>query len=440
MKTRRFSRLGPVLAAAAVALVLGAFLPLASSLGGGARGEVAVYRVERRPFERRVPAQGSLQAVRATPVSVPLGAPGPFRIAWLAPDGSRVKTGEVVVRFDPSEIEKRLRDAEADLATARLKAEKQRIEDGAELSKLEREAAVARLELKDARQFQKKDDLVFSHHEIIESEIDGTLAAARERHAEAARGRRRALGGTEMALLAIDLRRAETKIHQAREALTALAVTAPHDGVLVLTRDYRGNPPRVGDSVWNGQPLAQIPDLSAMQAQVFVLEADAGGLAAGKPATVAVESAPGVAWPARILRVDALAKPRVRGSPVQYFAVTLALARTDPKVMKPGQRVQAELLLDRLPQALAVPRQAVFERGGKTFVYRRGASGAFEPVDVAVGPSGMGRVVIDRGLAAGDRVALADPTRPRERRPPPGGAAGGSSGTAPVPAGAAAAP
>ena len=52
-----------------------------------------------------------------------------------------------------------------------------------------------------------------------------------------------------------------------------------------------------------------------MQAEVYVLEADAGGLLPGQTATVTVESAPGVTCPARIARVDALAKPRILGSP-----------------------------------------------------------------------------------------------------------------------------
>ena len=110
-------------------------------------------------------------------------------------------------------------------------------------------------------------------------------------------------------------------------------------------------------------------------------------------------------------RVDSLAKPRILGSPVQYFAVTLALDRTDPQVMKPGQRVQANLLLDRRQDALLVPRQAVFDREGRSVVFRKGEHG-FAPVEVKLGASTMGRIVVESGIAAGDVLALRDPTRP----------------------------
>jgi len=169
-----------------------------------------------------------------------------------------------------------------------------------------------------------------------------------------------------------------------------------------------------------------------MQAEVYVLEADAGGLKPGRPATLTVESAFGVSYPARISRVDALAKPRVPGSPVQYFAVVLALDKTDPRVMKPGQRVQAVLRLDEKKGALLAPRQAVFDREGRTVVFRRKAGGGFDPVAVKLGPSTMGRVVVESGIKKGDVLAMRDPTRPagtpevKPPKPPPASPARGS--------------
>lgn len=394
--------------ALAVLTALAAFLPTVRT---GEAGDVPVIKIEPQEFARRVPAQGNLQAVRATPISVPMGVPGPFRIGWLASDGSPVKQGETVIRFDPSALEKRLVEAEEDLHEARLQMEKERISGLAEVRKLERDAAMARVEFENAKQFQKKDEVIFSRSEIIESEIDQDLAKEREGHAQASKHTRETLTGTESALLQIKIRQADAKIQQARLGLQALTVTAPHDGVLILKRNWRGEASRVGDSVWNGQPLAEIPDLSEMAAEVYVLEADAGGLKPGYPATVTVESSPEVVHPAKILRVDSLAKPRIMGSPVQYFAVTLSLPKTDPRVMKPGQRVNATLLLEERKEALLAPRQAVHEREGRMVVFRRKGR-SFEPVPVKLGPSSLGQVVLESGIRRGDVLALRDPTRP----------------------------
>lgn len=423
-------------AALAVLGVLGvlAFLPLTGMLAER-RSSTPTLRVERAPFSLRVPAQGNLQSVQATPVSVPSGVPGPFRIAWMAPDGARVRAGEVVVRFDSTDLVKELADARDDGASSRLKIGKQEVQGRTEIDKLDRDAGLAREELTAAQQFQKKDETIYSRHEIIESDIDQDLAKDKEAHSRGARRTREKLDATELQLLAIERRQAEMKRALAEQGLRALEVAAPHDGVLILKRNFRGESVRVGDSVWNNQPLAEIPNLGEMEAEVFVLEADAGGLAPGKRATLVLESRPGVEWPAEIRRVDPLAKPRLRGSPVQYFSVLLKLEKTDPQVMKPGQRVRATLFLEDRPDAIAVPRQAVFEQDGKKIAYvRRG--GTFEPVEVALGPASMGRVVVEKGLAPGDEVALVDPTRPvrsdedSEDKEPEGGTAAPAPGAA----------
>jgi HlyD family secretion protein len=394
----------------------------ASGMDGS--GEVPVAAVERRDFIHEVPAEGNLRAARSAVVQVPAidARTESFHVAWLAADGTRVRTGQVVVRFDPTDLAKALRDAEAKLATARLKAAGQRSTLQADIANLRRDAAMARIELDNATHFQKKDELIFSRDDIIQSEMDQQLAAGKELHAREQQTGRARLGQASLDLLAIDLRQAEAEIRQARAGLQALQVTAPHDGVLILDRNHRGgDPPRVGDTVWSGMALAEIPDLSEVQAEVYVLEADAGGLAAGKPATVVVEAQPGMERPARIARVDTLAKPRLSGSPVQYFAVTLAFSPGTLKTMgtvKPGQRVLARLRLEERRGALVAPREAVFQRGGSNLVYRRRGGGrGFEPVPVTLGPAGVGTVVLETGVAPGDVLALRDPAAASAPRP-----------------------
>lgn len=375
---------------------------------GGQNGEIPTVGVERTDFERRVRAEGVLSAVRATPLGPDPAIRRSLRIAWMAPDGSRVKAGDPVVRLDPTELEEQLESAQGELERARLKIDKEGTESGAELENLDRDAALAALELEAAQEFQKVDADLFSRQEIIESQIDETLARHKKSHAEATRKSRQDLSRADLSLLHIDRRRAREKIEEAERQLAALEITAPHDGLVVFQRDWRGNLPRVGDQVFRGNVLAEIPDLSKMQVELYVLEADAGGLEAGKPARVYLDSHPETVYEATVERVDALAKPRLRNSPVQYFSAVLALAESDPDRMKPGQRVRAVLTLEQVPNALVIPRQAVFEKDGERIVYRRNGAG-FEAVPVTLGVLGLGRVQVVEGLAEGDEVALTEP-------------------------------
>jgi hypothetical protein len=379
--------------------------------GAAAHDEVPTHSVRKEAFVRRVTAEGNLRAVKATPVSAPQsgGGFGPMKIAWLAPDGAAVKAGEVEVRYDPSDPEKQLRDGEADLAAASAKLTQESIKSKTAVDGRDSAADLAGAELEQQRKFQSKDKEIFSRNTIVEAEIDEKLAGAKQEHAEQTKQIERKLAQSKAGVIAVEKQRAQITIAHAKSALSSMEVKAPHDGILVLRRDWRGELPRVGEQTWPGQKIAEIPLLDTMEAEVFVLEVDGNGITEKQPTELVVESKPDMTYKGSIKLVDKLAKPRVPGVPVQYFGVVIELEKTDHAVMKPGQRVRSTLILDKA-DALVVPRQAVIGKEGKNVVYKRGAHG-FEPVEVELGAGTSGRVVVIKGLAAGDVIALRDPTR-----------------------------
>jgi multidrug efflux pump subunit AcrA (membrane-fusion protein) len=369
---------------------------------------VPVVVVESGSFVRRVRAEGHLQAAQATLLGPPADLRISLKIAWLAPDGSPVREGDVVIRFDPTDHEKALEDGKNDRATAEARLQRTSLNESVAKRNLERDVALASRELEHANVFTRRDPEIFSRVEIIESGIDGELAQERHDNAEHNLSTRDGLTAAELELLAIERRKADLKILQAERSLASLEVRAPHDGVFVLKSEW-GRQPEVGKTVWGGHALAELPRLDAMQAKVFVLEADAGGLSLGQAVVVRVDSQPSVLHAGRIAQVDTLAQPRDHRAPVQYFAALIDLDHTDPAVMKPGQRVEATITIDELADAISVPRQSVFQRDGKSFVYRQ-REGEFEAAEVTLGPAALGRVVVT-GLEAGDRIALWDPAR-----------------------------
>ena len=406
--------------------VLVALVLIAATVRPAPRATVPTLIVKRGPLGRFVRAEGVLKAVEATPVQVP-GNDVSLKVGWMIEDGTAVKAGDVVVRLDPSQTVKRLADGRAERATADRRGEKDQAESGALVANLGRDAAQARRERTTAETFQSRDPELFSRHEIIEADIDVGLATKKEHHAVSSRRERQGLAKTSGQLIALDGRKAQLKIDRAERELAALELKAPHDGIVVLKRNGRGDLPQVGQVVWSGQTLAEIPDLTKLEAEIWVLEADAGGLAPGRPATVSLEAHSGAPLAATVKSVDALARPRLRNVPIQYFGAVLSLSSTDPGRMKPGERVAATLDLGGEKDALVVPRHAIFERAGKTVVYRR-AHGEFTPVPVTLGTAALGRVAIATGLSEGDVIALVDPEArpattpsPSSSGPPVGG-------------------
>jgi multidrug resistance efflux pump len=379
-----------------------------ASFAGLGGEDVASVEVRPGRFVREVAATGIFKAVRATPIIVPTEVQREQKIAFIAADGVVLRTGDPVVIFDPYEADKEAADGRADLAAARAKMDKATAEGTRNERGLVLDRDVAKDGLDRAQTFQLADESLFSRHAIIESRLDKDLYQARTDVAGRKLETSGRLSAAEKALGQIEAGKAQFKVENAEKSLRALRVVAPHDGLLVLERNWRGETTFVGDSVWPGQKIAEIPDLARLEAKVFVLEVDAAGLKSGLSARVAIEGRPGSDYAATVARVEALAKTRERQSPVKYFEATLSLERTDPAVMKPGQRVRAVIRLEEQEGVLAIPRGALFEKDGKRVVYRR-EGGRFVPAEVTVSAHGMARVVIATGLRSGDRIALRDP-------------------------------
>jgi HlyD family secretion protein len=370
--------------------------------------DVPMFEVTESTFVHEVSAQGNLRASRSIAIGVPPGVPSPLKIAWTCPDGSAVRKGEVVVRFEPTDFEKRLLDGQSDRASAQAKADKEQELAALARRTRERSATLSELELTKVRDFQARDPEIFSRNQIIESGIDEQLSAARRDYADEAQQIEASVSKNKIQQIAVEQRQAELAITRADKGLRSLELRAPENGVILFERDWMGNEMKVGDTVWEGKTIASLPVIDQMEAEVFVLEADAGGLKVGKPARVVLESHTDQIFEATIASIDTLAKRPRNGVPTQYFGVVLAFSATEPRLMRPGGRVAATLVLDS-QRALSIPRHAVFERDGKSVVYRWQGE-HFQAVPVQLGATTPGRVVIAAGLNAGDDIALADPT------------------------------
>lgn len=369
---------------------------------------VPTYEVVPRDFTHRLTAEGFLRPTEVMLVKVPDEAPADARILWRADDGIEVELGEVVALLDRVETIRRVQKEEVDLASADVRRDQTKVEGDARIGEVASRQHEAQLELDHAERFRRLDGDLYSRREILQSEIDEQLARVRQDQAGELKRLQRGIAATELSLVEVDRRRAADEVSRARRALAALEIKAPQRGILSWVRDGRGDLPQIGEQVWEGETLAEIPQLSQLGIEAFVVEADVGGIVPGREATVTLDAHPELSYRARVTRVDPVAKPRFPGSPVLYFEIELALETTDLAVMKPGQRVTANILVEAVEQALVVPRQALFSEPGTYVVYRE-IGRRFERTPVQVSALARGLAVVASGLDAGSRVALAAP-------------------------------
>jgi hypothetical protein len=212
----------------------------------------------------------------------------------------------------------------------------------------------------------------------------------------------------DLELLQLKRQTQRVRIQQLESSRSSLEVKAPHAGVFLQRRSWRGELLRIGTTTWPGMEMGSIPDLSQMEAKVNVLESEAAGLTVGLPAEVQMDAAPGGAFEAKVKTVEAVAQALEGDSPVKYFQAVLSLDRTDQSVMRPGREVRAVIRVQRNSGVISVPNQALFHKGADNWVYVR-ERGRFVQKPVQLGQRSLTRTVVTSGLSAGDEIALAVP-------------------------------
>jgi hypothetical protein len=84
-------------------------------------------------------------------------------------------------------------------------------------------------------------------------------------------------------------------------------------------------------------------------------------------------------------------------------------------LLRPGLLADVEIQVEKLPDVIHVPAQAVFQKNGQFLVYVHGKNGKFEPRPVQLVKQSESMMVIASGVQAGEVVAMADPTADQKK-------------------------
>jgi multidrug resistance efflux pump len=84
-------------------------------------------------------------------------------------------------------------------------------------------------------------------------------------------------------------------------------------------------------------------------------------------------------------------------------------------LLRPGLLADVEIQVEKLPDAIHVPAQAVFQKDGQVLVYVHGKNGKFEPRPVHLVKQSESMMVISSGVQVGETVAMADPTADKKK-------------------------
>lgn len=388
-------------------LVLGVILLVAAGWTAQRRSEQsrrAWVAVERTALVESVDVEGVLAAVS----SIALGPPQveglwEYKVTFLAPEGSEVRAGMPVMGFDTDELQRQLleRQAESEQAAKELEkkaAELARRREDSRLALANAEATVRKQTLKNRGQ----DDSVAAI-EQKKGRLDLTLAEREVEHLKAKLDFEERQAQAELAGVRERRDRAAARVRELQAGIASMTVLAPRDGTVIFPTEEGDEKVKMGDSVWAGRTVLEIPDLSRLSGEGEVDEGDSGRLALGQSVRIFLDALPGVEVLGKVVKINSSIEPKAPGSIVKAMKVTIELAATDPERMRPGMRFRGTVETARHEGVLSLPIDAVELTPQGARVRRRTTLGD-ERVPVELGRWGAERVEIVRGLDAGDQV------------------------------------
>jgi multidrug efflux pump subunit AcrA (membrane-fusion protein) len=363
-------------------------------------------RVERGDLVVGVEITGTLRAVESSVLGPPqIRDLWQFKIAMMADEGTEVSTGDPVLGFDPSELQQRLQTKLADLDSARTEVEKMRVD-------LAVTEANDRLALAEVEARLRKARLIAAHPPELHSSIE--LGKARldlelaELEVELVRQRidaTRRAGEEELGVLEASLAQVTSEVQQLEDGIGRMQRTAPRDGIVIHVTDWRNEKRQVGDTCWVADPVVEIPDLTRMEADGEVEEAQAGRVREGQSALLRLDAHPDREYAATVHSLSRAVQEKSWRNPKKIVRLTLSLEQTDPERMRPGMRFRGTVEIERRPDAVLLPVAAVFADRGDTVVYRRGTTG-WRRTPVELGERTTESVEVLGGVAPGDLVSL----------------------------------
>src|SRR2546425_6393725 len=356
-------------------LVGGGMLAYLYTQSRGNAPKYRVARVERGPLTAAVSATGNLNAV----VVVQVGSQVSGQIKDLLVDfNSIVKKNQVIARIDPDIFEAKVNAAKADLDSSRAtvlnqeaQVERARADvDNARAALVEAKAFTAKAQVQslDAkRDYDRKTEL-FGRQLIAKSDLDtaqatydaavAQLDSTRAREQALTSGIQSALAQLRVAQATLESARAQVKqkdaaLRQAQVDLDHTTILAPVDGVVVSRQVDVGQ--TVAASLQAPILFTIAQDLTRMQVETSVDEADIGRIKLDDRATFTVDAFPGETFGGTVTQIRKAAQVVQN---VVTYTVVVAVANPTGKLV-PGMTANVKLVTAEKPSALKVPNAAL---------------------------------------------------------------------------------
>jgi HlyD family secretion protein len=303
--------------------------------------------VDRGSIILQVAATGTLEAV----TTVQVGTQVSGTISGLYADfNSEVKKGQLLARLDPALFEAQVQQAEANVTTAEATLN----DTAASITSMKANLEKARVDVLDKQRKMKRQQELWDEKLIARDDFDTAEAAigaaiAAQKAAEAELESAQARYKADQARLL----QAQASLETAKVNLQHTIITSPISGTIISRSVDRGQ--TVAASFASPTLFTIAADLTKMQVNTNIDEADVGRIQAGMEATFTVDAYPSEIFQGKISQI------RLAASTIQNVVTYNAIIDVDNSQLKlkPGMTANVKVLIQKADNVVRIPNAAL---------------------------------------------------------------------------------
>jgi HlyD family secretion protein len=363
-----------------------------------------VATVEMKEFVRTVRVHGIVEAVESHSIGAPRLSGqglGSLIITKLIQNGSPVHQGDVLVEFDRENQMRVVIDKEAEYRDLVEQIKKKQAEQAAL-------RAADETELKQAEDAEKTAELEVKKNEIV-SRIDAEKNQENLEQAQATLKQlketfelKRKAAQAELKILEIQRDRALAAMRWAQGNTQKMVIHSSMDGVAVINSMWKAgtmSDVQEGDEVRAGFPFMQVVNPGRMQVRAKVNQADISDLREGQSVRISLDAYPDLVFTGKVERIAAVAQTSSFSAKARNVVVLFSINGKDAKLL-PDLSAAVNIELERQPNVLVVPRDAIVSQNGHSYVRVKNGSG-YEKQEVQLGAASDVEQVITSGVHKG---------------------------------------
>lgn len=310
-------------------------------------GILNIDKAERTTDGTTIIETGELAAINSVSFVIPRFGRrwGEMKIIGLLNHGSIVNKGDSVVQLDPADINKYILDRESSLETQLAALEKLYIEQ--ENKRQENESRIrnelASFDLKkielEATRFESD-----RAQEIKKLEFEqATINLEKEKRVLELSEK---INASNLRIQEIRVEQIKKDIEEAKSIIPLLTLRTPVSGVFQIATERRGGSRsiyKIGDNIYAGNNLANVPELEFMKVYTQVNETDFLKISIDQKVAVRLDALPKVVFDGKVTYIGKLCREKERNSRQKVFDVEVEILKPDDR-LKPGMTVSCEFL------------------------------------------------------------------------------------------------